>query len=457
MNLFLGSDPRPIHFVGIAGSGMSPLAQVALKRGVVVTGSDRFPEGAPDLVGLGAHIARDHDVGLVEAARALITSAAIPADHPEVVRAKELGIPIVPRKEALAELVRGKATVAVAGTHGKTTTTVMATKALTGAGFAPTGLAGGRVPEWGGNAKIGGDDLFVVEADEYDQAFLTLYPQVAVINNFEWEHLESYGGSGQALEDAFVEFAGRADRVLIGSDDPGAEAVAEKLGVPIWRFGTAGPDIVIESLMTVSQGIGAKIMFPGGERVTIELGVPGIHNVRNAAAALGTVAAMGGELEVAADALTGFGGVGRRFERVGWVADVMVVDDYAHHPTEIAVTLDAALTLYPNRRLVVVFQPHLYSRTAVLADRMGASLRGSDVVFVTDVYAAREDPVPGVTGALVAEAAKSQGLDVRYAPDRQELLDLVAAEVRAGDLVMTLGAGDITTLGGALLRRLAES
>ncbi len=457
MNLFLGSDGRPIHFVGIAGSGMSPLAQVALRRGVAVTGSDRFPEGAPDLIGLGARVVRDHDVGLVEAARAIIASAAIPTDHPEMVRARELGIPIVPRKDALAELVRGHRTVAVAGTHGKTTTTVMATKALAGAAFAPTGLAGGRVPEWGGNAKVGGDDLFVVEADEYDQAFLTLYPQVAVINNFEWEHLESYGGSGQRLEDAFVEFAGRAERVLIGSDDRGAQAIAGRLEVPVWRFGSTGPDIVIESLMPVSQGVGARIAFPGGERVTVELGVPGVHNVRNAAAALGTVAALGGNLDAAADALTGFGGVGRRFERIGSVADVMVVDDYAHHPTEIAVTLDAAHTMYPSRRLVVVFQPHLYSRTAVLADRMGESLRGSDVVFVTDVYAAREDPVPGVTGALVAEAAKSQGLDVRYAPARQELLDLVVAEVRAGDLVMTLGAGDITTLGSALLRRLAGS
>ena len=455
MNLFLGSDRRPVHFVGIAGAGMSALAQVALKRGMTVTGSDRAPEGAPDLPGLGARVWAGHDPAYVDGARAVVASAAIPEDHPELHRARELGLPVIRRKEALGQLVAGREVVALAGTHGKTTTTVMTTHALLGAGFDPTTLAGGRVATWGGNARIGGDELFVVEADEFDQAFLALHPVIAVVNNLEPEHLECYQGSAQVQEDAFVTFASRARRALIGSDDAGADAVARRVSVPVWRFGNTGPDLTLGKVGTTDRGAQAELTLAGGERVTLDLAVPGIHNLRNAAAAVGVVVALGGDPVRAAEGLRGFVGVGRRFERRGTSAGVTVVDDYAHHPTEVAVTLAATREAFPGRRVVAVFQPHLYSRTAALGEQMGRSLAGADVVFVTEVYAAREAPIPGVTGRLVAEAAERAGAAVAFVEGREPLLGQVLAALTEGDVVLTLGAGDITTLGPALLDRLA--
>ena len=456
MNLFLGSDPRPVHFVGIAGAGMSALALVALRRGVAVTGSDRAPEGAPDLLQLGAKVWSGHDAAYVAGARAVVASAAIPGDHPELSRARELGIPILPRKEALGQLVSGREVVAIAGTHGKTTTTVMTTHALVGAGFEPTTLAGGRVAAWGGNARIGGDELFVVEADEYDQAFLALHPAVAVVNNLEPEHLECYSGSAQLQEDAFVTFAGRARRALIGSDDPGAEAVARRLGGPVWRFGVAGPDLILSRIGSSPQGAQAVLGLANGRSVSLDLAVPGVHNLRNAAAAIGVVAALGGDVERAALGLREFVGVGRRFERRGTVAGVTLVDDYAHHPTEVEATLVAAREAFPDRRVVAVFQPHLYTRTAALGAQMGRSLALADLVFVTEVYAAREAPIPGVSGRLVAEAARRAGAEVVFGADRETLTAQVLASLSPGDVVLTLGAGDITSLGGELLERLGE-
>lgn len=455
MNLFLGSDPRPVHFVGIAGAGMSALALVALRRGVAVTGSDRAPEGAPDLPRLGAVVHAGHDPGLVDGARAVVVSAAVAPDHPEVVRARELGLPVVPRKEALADLVAGREVVAIAGTHGKTTTTVMTTHALEGAGFDPTTLAGGRVEAWEGNARLGGDRLFVVEADEYDQAFLALHPAIAVVNNLEPEHLECYGGSARVQEDAFVTFASRARRVLIGGDDPGALAVAARIAGPVWRFGLAGPDLRLVPLADGPDGARGRLELPDGVVVELELRAPGLHNLRNAAAAVGVVAALGGNAVAAAEGLRSFAGVGRRFERRGTAGGVAVVDDYAHHPTEVSATLAAARSAFAGRRVVAVFQPHLYSRTAVLGREMGLALSAADLVWVTEVYAAREEPIPGVSGRQVMEAAVGAGADARFEPDRAALTRAVLEEVRDGDVVLTLGAGDITSLGPALLEALA--
>jgi UDP-N-acetylmuramate--alanine ligase len=452
MNLFLPSDPRPVHFVGIAGAGMSALAMLALRRGVRVTGSDRAPEGAPDLSGMGATVVAGIAPDLVKGARAVVASAAIAADHPELLRARDLGVPVIPRKRALADLVAGKVTVAIAGTHGKTTTTVMTTEVLAAAGLDPTGLAGGRVAAWGGNARIGADRLFVVEADEYDQAFLELQPTVAVVNNVEPEHLECYDGSAEMMEAAFVTFASRARRVLIGTDDPGAERVAARLGPAAWRFGPGARDVALEGSELLADGSRATLRLPDGRRVFLRLPVPGMHNLRNAAAALGVASALDADVSAGAAALDRFGGVGRRFERIGEAGGVAVVDDYAHHPTELAATLAAARQAFPARRLVAVFQPHLYSRTAVQGTAMGEALRAADLVFVTEVYAAREAPLPGVSGALVAGAAGH----ATFVADRSALLDRVLEPLRPGDVVLTLGAGDITTLGPALLARLGR-
>ncbi len=460
MNLFLASDPRPVHFVGIAGAGMSALALLALRRGVAVTGSDRAPEGAADLVALGATVLQGHDPSNLGRARAVIVSAAIPADNAEVGRARELGLPVVSRKQALAELVAGNRTVGIAGTHGKTTTTVMTTLALAAAGHDPTGLAGGRVDAWGGNARIGGDDPFVVEADEYDQAFLELSPDIAVVTNVESEHLECYGGSVQAMEAAFGEFAGRAPLAIIGTADRGSTRVRDAIvarptnRTRIWRFGPGPAEIAIRDERAAPQGSEARVTLPDAGDVTLRLRVPGRHNLLNAAAALGVVAATGGNLDAAVQALGEFTGVGRRFERRGEAAGVAVVDDYAHHATELAATLAAARQAYPGRRIVAVFQPHLFSRTAAQHGAMGAALAGADLAIVTEVYAAREEPIAGVTGRLVADAVTAKGGAARFVPDRDRLADELTEACRPGDVVLTLGAGDITSLGPALLQRL---
>src|SRR6266852_5371165 len=458
MNLFTTVDPRPIHFMGIAGAGMSGLALLARQHAVKVTGCDHDPSGAADLAALGVEIWRGHDPEHVAGARALVVTAAVPPDHPELERARALGLPVVRRADALADLVAGgrEGVVAVAGTHGKTTTTVMVTEALTAAGRNPTGLAGGRVAAWGGNARIGGDELFVVEADEYDKAFLSLKPTIAVVNNVEADHLECYG-SIDALEAAFADFAGRAERVIVGADDAGADRVALKVEAPVWRVGL-GPtaDVRIRAVRLEPSGSRAAISLPGGHTVELQLAVPGMHNVRNAAAALGVLQALGADVQAGAQALADFRGVGRRFERLGEARGVAVVDDYAHHPTEVTATLAAARQAFPGRRLVAVFQPHLYSRTALHGESLGKALAAADMVVVAPIYGAREQPLAGVTHHLVVRGATRAGAATVAVRDRAGLTQHVARAVREGDVVFTLGAGDVTRVGPELLEILGN-
>jgi UDP-N-acetylmuramate--alanine ligase len=457
MTLFAMVDPRPIHFMGIAGAGMSGLALLTRQQGVAITGCDNDPSGAADLAALGVEIWRGHDPGHVAGARALVVTAAIPGDHPELERARALGVPVVRRADALSQAVADGTVVAVAGTHGKTTTTVMVTEALAAAGRDPTGLAGGRVARWGGNARVGGRDLYVVEADEFDRAFLSLAPAVAVVNNVEADHLECYGGSVAALEDAFVEFAGRARRAIVGADDAGARRVAARLGGPVWRVGTgAGADVRITTPALTEGGSTARVELPGGETVTLRLRVPGLHNVRNAAAALAVALELGADLERALGALAEFTGVGRRFERVGEARGVTVVDDYAHHPTEVAATLAAARQVFPRRRVVAVFQPHLFSRTALHGEALGRALAAADVVVVAPIYAAREQPLPGVSADLVARGAARAGATTVAVRERAALTERVVETVRTGDVVFTLGAGDVTRVGPELIARLGN-
>lgn len=452
--IFDSTDPRPIHFLGIGGAGMSALALAARRRGVAVTGCDLDDAAFADLVAAGAAVTRGADASHLDGARALVVTAAARPDHPEIVAARQRGLAVVPRKVALAELVNDHTVVALAGTHGKTTTTVMTTEALRAAGLHPSGLAGGRVASWGGNALLDGEDLWVVEADEYDQAFLTLQPTIAVINNVEADHLECYG-SVAAMEAAFVTFASRARRVLVGTADAGSDRIAGALGAGVLRFGLEDvPGLRIVPRRRDADGSVAECHWPDGTVVTLRLSVPGEHNLRNAAAALGVVHALDGDLDAAADALAGFTGVGRRFERLGEADGVIFVDDYAHHPTELVATLDAARQAFPSRRLVAVFQPHLYSRTQAHAAAMGAALAGADVAVVTDVYPAREDPIPGVTGALVADAARDAGAAaVQYHPGRDALVGAVADLLEPGDVLVTLGAGDVTRVGPAVRAR----
>jgi UDP-N-acetylmuramate--alanine ligase len=443
--------------MGVAGAGMSALALLLRRWGVAVTGCDRDPEGAggaansADVRKAGGVVFAGHDPSHMEGVQAVIVSAAVPPDHPELERARALGVPIVRRADALAAAVAPGQVVAVAGTHGKTTTTAMTTEALAAAGLDPTGIAGGRVASWFGSTRFGGGAIFVVEADEYDRSFLALSAEVAVINNVEADHLECYGSVG-ALEDAFVEFAGPARRVISGADDPGAVRVAARAGRPTWTVGVAPQaDVRIADVRQTPDGTAAKVALPDRRVVEIWLRVPGLHNVRNAAAALAVVLELEGRLEPALEALAAFEGVGRRFERIGSAAGVALVDDYAHHPTEIAATLEGARQAYPRRRLVAVFQPHLYSRTAVHGTAMGRALAAADVVVVTEVYAAREAPIAGVGGQLVVEGARASGREVYWVPSRSELAAAVAALVRQGDVVVTLGAGDVTAVGREIL------
>ncbi|HEX5004264.1 MAG TPA: UDP-N-acetylmuramate--L-alanine ligase [Gemmatimonadales bacterium] len=444
-----------MHFVGIGGAGMSALALIALRRGVAVSGCDPEPLNATDVAAMGAKVSDRHDPAHVLGVRALVYTAAVRPDHPELVRAREAGVPVYRRKDALAALVSRGEVVGIAGTHGKTTTTVMTTQALAAAGLAPTGLAGGRVGQWGGNSRLDGDALFVVEADEYDQAFLELHPTVAVVNNIEADHLECYGSFG-ALEAAFATFAGRARIRLVGIDDPGAARLAATLGPGTLGFGlSADAQVRITDVRQEAQSSTALVRLPATAPARLRLQVPGVHNLRNATAALAVVHALGGSVEAALEALAEFGGVGRRFERLGDSGGVTLVDDYAHHPTELVATLEAARQAFPGRRLVAVFQPHLFSRTQAHAADMGKALAQADVAVVTEIYAAREVPVAGVSGSLVVEAARAAGADVHFSPDRATTGLVVRRLLRPGDVLLTMGAGDITRLGPELAAALA--
>ena len=452
--LFAPDDPRPIHFMGIGGAGMSALALIARRRGVTVSGCDTDVRGAADVASAGASVVRGHDAAHVKGSRAVVYTAAVPENHPELAAARAAGIPVISRADALQAVVARGQTVAVAGTHGKTTTTVMTTEVLAAAGRQPTGIAGGRVGHWGGNARLDGDRLFVVEADEYARSFLSLRPTVAVINNVEADHMECYGSIG-ALEAAFVQFASPAERVLVGADDAGAMRVATRLGAPVWRVRVGGGDLAIQDVQHDPAGSSARLDLPGGEKVQLRLQVPGLHNVRNAAMAVGAAHALGADAGRAAQALAEFPGVGRRFEQVGVAGGVTVIDDYAHHPTEVAATLSAARERFPRSRLVAVFQPHLYSRTQALGRELGRALAGADFVVVTEIYAAREKPVPGVSGTVVAAAARDAGVVVEWVPERGGLVSALAGLARAGDVMLTMGAGDITEVGPELLRHIA--
>jgi UDP-N-acetylmuramate--alanine ligase len=330
----------------------------------------------------------------------------------------------------------------------------MITEALAAAGRNPTGLAGGRVAAWGGNARIGGRDLYVVEADEYDRAFLALRPALAIVTNVEADHLECYGDVA-ALEAAFAEFAGRARRVIVGADDPGALRIGDAVGAPVWRVGFAADADVRVTERAAAPGSGeALVRLPDGREVVLRLQVPGRHNLCNGAMALAAVAALEADVEPALEALAAFTGVERRFERIGEEGGVTVIDDYAHHPTEVAATLAAARQAFPGRRLVAVFQPHLYSRTALHGAELGRALAAADAVVVAPIFAARERPMRGVTADLVARWAIAAGAPTVAVRTRAAVGTCVAQLVVPGDVVCTLGAGDVTEIGPELLDRL---
>lgn len=453
-----GSDPRPVHFVGIAGAGMRALAELMARRGVPVTGCDANPGATSDLRALGIDVVRGHSPDHVTGARELIVTSAMSRNHPELERARELGIPITRRAEALGRAVSGGRLVGIAGTHGKTTTTVMTTAALASAGLRPTGLAGGRVAEWNGNLRYESDDLFVVEADEYDRSFLTLSPKIAVVTNVEADHLDIY----RDLEDitsTFSRFVGGAAAIVLCDDDAGARTVDLPPSAEIVRYGIKSRDARLVATDIQSDGRSTRfaVKYDGDELGEVGLQVPGYHNVQNALAAIGSGLVLGATLDAMREGLLQFRGVDRRFQHLCDVAGVTIVDDYAHHPTEISATLQAARASYPGRRIVAAFQPHLFSRTRDFSDAFGAALSAADCVFLAEIYPAREQPIPGITSDLVASAMKRGGHPVIWQGTRSDLADALSQFVRDGDVVITIGAGDITQTGPELRERLERS
>ncbi|HEX6314640.1 MAG TPA: UDP-N-acetylmuramate--L-alanine ligase, partial [Gemmatimonadaceae bacterium] len=446
-----------VHFMGIGGAGMSALAELLHRRGVHVHGCDLVPGGASDLERFGITIHAGHDPAHLDGARAVVMTSAIPRDHPELQRARELGIPVIRRAEALGEAVAGGSLVAIAGTHGKTTTTVMATEALASAGLAPTGLAGGRVAAWQGNLRVGSHNVFVVEADEYDRSFLALRPTVAAVTNVEPDHLDIYRDLSD-IRSAFEQFAAPATTVVLCADDDGASSLVVREGADVLTYGIGdGPArVTAHEILAVEGRLRFLVRFDGADIGELALQVPGVHNVRNALAAIGCGLAMGVTLERMRAGLEAFEGVERRFQRLGAVRGVQVVDDYAHHPTEIIATLDAARAAFPGRRLIAAFQPHLFTRTRDFAEQFGGALARADVVFLTAIYPAREQPIPGVTSALVADALRRVGRAPEWVGERADLASALSSMAREGDVILTLGAGDITQTGRELLQRLGS-
>ncbi|HSG81980.1 MAG TPA: UDP-N-acetylmuramate--L-alanine ligase [Gemmatimonadota bacterium] len=459
----LAEKGAAIHLMGIGGAGMAGLARVLQTRGAQVSGCDReSSETTRELEKSGIAVMLGHAADHCDKCAALVHTAAVPHAHPELQAARAKGVPVLKRSGALAEVVSAGDLVAVSGTHGKTTTTALTAMALEAAGRDPTALVGGRVAAWRGNARIGRSDLYVVEADEYDRSFLALWPKIAVVTSVETDHFETYTTLAD-LEAAFDEFVDRvpaSGRVIACVDDMGARRRLSKAGSRGLSYGL-GRDAELRAV-TVGYGSGTtrfSAEWRGDSLGDFQLGLRGHHNVRNALAVLGVLLALDLDPREAAPALADFVGVERRFQVIGEAGGVTVIDDYAHHPTEVAATLETARRTYSGRRLVVAFQPHLYSRTEAFAREFGRALAFANVVWVTAIYPAREEPIPGVTAELVAEAARDE-MDadaVHLVGDLAELQTAVKNELRAGDVFMTLGAGDVFQVARDLAAELERS
>ncbi len=439
---------RPIHLVGVGGAGMSGLARLAAQAGYRVSGTDR--EEGPALAALrveGIDARAGHDAGAVpDDVEAVVVSTAIPEHNPDVVEARRRGVPVLHRADLLAELMERRRGLAVAGAHGKSTTSAMLALAL---GDASACIGATTEAGAGTGASWGEGEWFVAEADESDRSLLRLAPEAAVITNVDHDH-HTHFPTIESVEEVFRDFLGRlpADGVYVAGPDERARALADAAPCPSLRVGPGG------DLWVQEDPDGARAVTADGESVALRLGVPGDHNRDNAACALLLARWCGVPLDVAADRLAGFHGVGRRFEERGVAGGVRVVDDYAHHPAELRATLAAARESGPSR-VVAVFQPHLYSRTEALHEELGSALGAADLAVVTEIYAAREEPSPGVTGRLVADAVPS-GTATVFAPTLDDAARVVVETARDGDLVLTLGAGDVTILGKELLTRLGN-
>ncbi len=455
----------PVHIVGIGGAGMSGIARILVSRGVTVSGSDA--KESKRLVGLralGVDARVGHDPENVRGAAVVVISTAIRPTNPEVVAAEAIGIPVVSRANALASVMAGSRGVAVAGTHGKTTTTSMLTIAIQNCGADPSFAIGSELNDSGANAHQGAGDLFIVEADESDGSFLMLPAQAGIVTNVEPDHLDHWG-TFEAIEAGFVEFAegiGAAGGfVVLCADDPGSArtaAQARARGVDVRTYGVdPGADYVLSEVTTSASGSGALVTRADGDPIgRLTLQMHGTHNVLNATAALLTGIGLGLPIDGLLEGLSQFTGTRRRFDLKGEVAGVRVFDDYAHHPTEIAATLRAARDVVGEGRLVVAFQAHHYYRTAMFVEEFGEALGLADQVIVLEVFAPGEDPIPGASGQSMASHVPLPADQVLFEPSWSAVAGHLADRARPGDIVMTLGAGDIVLLGSEVLELLAE-
>jgi UDP-N-acetylmuramate--alanine ligase len=452
---------RP-HFIGIGGAGMSGIAKILAQRGAKVAGSDAKESATAQALralGVTVHIghAAEH---LADDASCVVVSSAIREDNPELARAAALGIPVVHRSDALAALMEGLRPIAVAGTHGKTTTTSMLAVSLTELGLKPSYAIGGDLDAPGSNALHGEGDVFVAEADESDRSFHKYAPEVAIVLNVELDHHANYASIDE-IHESFETFAGKivpGGTLVVSADHEGARELTRRLGgtVKTVTYGEAADaDVRVTSI--VPQGLKSRVtVVLDGQELTFTVSVPGRHYALNAVAALTAGAALGIPAAALAPALAAYTGVKRRLQLKGEAAGVQVIDSYAHHPTEMTADLEAMRAAAGDARILVVFQPHLFSRTQELGKEMGQALALADASVVLDIYPAREDPIPGVTSELIIEAARAAGADVTAVHDKAEIPAVVAGMSKPGDLVLTMGAGDVTDLGPLILDRLSQ-
>ncbi|WP_336250004.1 UDP-N-acetylmuramate--L-alanine ligase [Stomatohabitans albus] len=463
--LSLGPDTR-IHLIGIGGSGMNGLAQLLIERHIPVSGSDLRGGMVCDvLTSMGATVHVGHAAKYVEGADIVVVSNAVPRTNVERQWAHDHGIPVILRADLLNLLMRGNRRILISGTHGKTTTTAMTTRILQAGGLDPSFAIGGALHAGGNSAHHGSSDVFVAEADEAFRSFIRLRGDCIVVTNIEMDHHDVFSDEA-ALHTAFkrfIEVSNPDGPLLICADDPGSATFGQMLrketAYTIATYGTTdGVDVQITDIShTETGGSSFTITDHTGllpEPISVTVAVPGRHNVLNATAALMAATWAGADWKTGAEGLTAFTGAARRFQYLGSAKGIRVVDDYGHHPTELEATVQAAKQANPDGRVVALFQPHRYSRTQAMGKALGVALADADLVIVTDIYAAGEAAVPGVTGALVADGVKEAGGNVRFLPDRSTLLDVVAGVVQPGDLLLTVGAGDVTEFGPQLLDHL---
>ena len=438
---------KHLHFVGIGGIGMSGIAEVLLNQGFRITGSDLLDSDVvAHLRELGAEISIGHRGEHVQGAQVVVYSAAVKPDNAELQEARRLKLPIIPRAEILGELMRMKYGIAVAGTHGKTTTTSMIGAVMTEAEMDPTIIVGGRVKSLATNAKLGSGEFLVAEADEFDRSFLQLTPAIAVITTLETEHLDCYKDLDE-IKGAFLQFAEHVPfygSVIACCDESGVAELIPRIRRTVVTYGLSQKAQIraLDPTFSTTQ-TKFRVQVRGQQRGPIELNLPGMHNVKNALAAVGVAEELSIPFEAVQKGLLKFLGVERRFEIKGEAQGIMVVDDYAHHPTEIKATLAAARQGW-DRRVIAVFQPHLYTRTRDFAVDFGVSFKDADVLIVTDIYGAREQPIAGVSGELIVAAAHKAGHpEVTYIADKTQIIPELQRLCQSGDMVITLGAGDI--------------